>query len=70
MRPRPIIIATLLALAMLAATACTGKDPTTRCEFACRGFPFPSGFDQEECARLCAEQDGERAGEEASDGEQ
>ena len=66
---RPIVIAALLAAAALAATACTGRDPETRCEFACRGFPFPSGFDQEECARLCAEQDGER-GEEASDGEQ
>jgi hypothetical protein len=51
---RPILI-----IAALAATACTGKDPATQCEFACRGFPFPSGFDQEECARLCAEQDGE-----------
>ncbi len=58
----PLVVLSLAAAA-LAATACTGRDPETRCEFACRGFPFPSGFDQEECARLCAEQDGERGSE-------
>lgn len=56
----------IVAMLALSAIGCTGKDPTTRCEFACRGFPFPSGFDQEECAKLCAEQDGH---EEVSDGE-
>jgi len=54
---RRLLLAALLAVL---ACACAGKDPTTRCEFACRGFPFPSGFDQEECEKLCAEQDGQQ----------